>query len=349
MNIRNSLWKFAAALPPSWYQALLHRDYFSINYHVVSDGALPHIRHLYAYKTPEMFEDDLRYLRIHAYHPITYDQLSTFVSHGTSLPSRAVILTVDDGLSECFSIMRPLLLKYDVPCIFFITTNYLDNCGMGAELKASLCVEKVNSMNSDQKTAFANAMLTEFGTIVSNPEDIKKAIFSCVANDHRDIDRVCAILGIDIEQEIRKIQPYLTTEEVRQLDADGFTIGAHSLGHERFSELTLEEIEDNITQACQRVQSITHQPEIPFAFPFTAEGLSREHLAAIRQRHPEVGLIFGVDGIAPDAPFMINRFCGDSPLYTKPGKSNLGRAISKAWLEAISLNLHHKLRSSHPH
>ena len=125
MNIRNSLWKFAAALPPSWYQALLHRDYFSIYYHVVSDGALPHIRHLYAYKTPEMFEDDLRYLRKHAYHLITYDQLSTFVSHGTSLPSRAVILTVDDGLSECFSIMRPLLHKYVIPCTFFITTNYL--------------------------------------------------------------------------------------------------------------------------------------------------------------------------------------------------------------------------------
>jgi peptidoglycan/xylan/chitin deacetylase (PgdA/CDA1 family) len=340
MELRNSLWKFAASLPPAWYQTLLHRDYFSIYYHVVSDGTLPHIRNLYAYKTPEMFEDDLRYLKQHAYYPITYEQLSGYILHGTPLPPKAVILTVDDGLSECFSTMRPLLLKYDIPCIFFITTNYLNDCGMAAELKASLCVENVNLMNSDQVEAFADQVFTEFGMRISNPKEFKKAIISLIANDHREIDRICEILRIDIMQETRDIQPYLTTEEVLQLDADGFTIGAHSLGHERFSELTHEEIEENVTQSCQRVQSITHQSEVPFAFPFTADGLSRGHLAAIRQRHPEVGLMFGVDGITLDAPFMINRFCGDSPLYAKPGKSNLGRAISKAWLEGFSLSLH---------
>ena len=347
MKMQPTFWKFAASLPPSWYQTLYHRDYFSIYYHVVSDGNLPHVGHLYSYKTPEMFEDDLRYLKRHAYHPITYEQIARHVSHGNSLPAKAVILTVDDGFAECFSTMRPLLLKFDIPCIFFVTTNYLDNRGMGAELKASLCAEKVVAMHPDQKEAFANEISAIFSDKINDPEDLEKVLFSHVANDHQDIDRICALLGIDIEQEIRKIRPYLTTEEVRQLDADGFTIGAHSLGHERFSELTQKEIEDNIAQSCQCVQTITQKPEIPFAFPYTSEGLSREHLATIRHRHPEVGLMFGVDGIIPDVPFMINRFCGDSPLYAKPGKSNLGRTISKAWLEGISLSLHHKFHVPH--
>ena len=49
-------------VPVNIYRKLIPRDLIGFCYHVVSDEQLPHVRHLYHYKTPTIFEQDLSYL-----------------------------------------------------------------------------------------------------------------------------------------------------------------------------------------------------------------------------------------------------------------------------------------------
>src|SRR5438876_647683 len=45
------------------------------------------------------------------------------------------------------------------------------------------------------------------------------------------IDEVCAILRIDVSGYLSERRPYLATEQIRRLVADGFTLGAHANRH----------------------------------------------------------------------------------------------------------------------
>jgi hypothetical protein len=50
-------------IPLQAYRRIIPRELVGFVYHLVCERAGPHIRHLYSSKTPEMFEQDLLYLR----------------------------------------------------------------------------------------------------------------------------------------------------------------------------------------------------------------------------------------------------------------------------------------------
>ena len=62
------------AIPLQAYRRIIPRELVGFVYHLVSERAGPHPRHLFSSKTPEMFEQDLSYLRENFALP-GYDQL----------------------------------------------------------------------------------------------------------------------------------------------------------------------------------------------------------------------------------------------------------------------------------
>ena len=49
------------------------------------------------------------------------------------------------------------------------------------------------------------------------------------------------MLGVDFETFLRQHRPYLTSEEIQTLRTQGFEIGAHSIDHPHYADLTLAE------------------------------------------------------------------------------------------------------------
>lgn len=339
MTIKQTLRTAALSLPLGLYRTSVKRDVIGLYYHVISNERLAYIQHLYAYKTVESFEADLVYLKDH-FNFISYAQLESHKTKGTKLPPRAIILTFDDGLSQCFSTVRSLLLKYQLPCVFFVNTNFLDNRGLAADMKASLCIEKFLSADEETRQRISAAIYREFGLDTQMPIEWLTWIRSLADNDSRKIDTLCKLLNIDMKDMLASEKPYLSSEEVIQLSKEGFSVGAHSLAHERLWELTPIELEENIVNSCQAVQALTGAPKIPFAFPFSADGIARPLLQEIQTSHPFVGLYFGGNGILSDCDFIIPRLCGDSPKNSRAGRSNLKFRIANAYLEAISEKLH---------
>jgi len=121
--------KMTRYVPFSVLKFMLRSKVIGLCYHVVSDKPLLHIKHIYPYKTPEMFEDDLVFLKQN-YYLLSYEQLLEQYHLSKPLNPNSIFLSFDDGHSECFSIARPLLLKHEIPCMFFITTDFIDNRNM---------------------------------------------------------------------------------------------------------------------------------------------------------------------------------------------------------------------------
>jgi peptidoglycan/xylan/chitin deacetylase (PgdA/CDA1 family) len=78
--------------------------------------------------TTPVFESHLRYLKDHAYNVIPLKQLVGHCLGGeSSLPSRPVVIVVDDAHRTVYSDMVPLLKRYRLPVTLFVYPSAISN------------------------------------------------------------------------------------------------------------------------------------------------------------------------------------------------------------------------------
>ena len=68
----------------------------------------------------------MQYLRDAGYHAITLDDLLYYLTQGTPLPDKPVILTFDDGYADNYSNAFPLLQRYGITAHFFVITDFVN-------------------------------------------------------------------------------------------------------------------------------------------------------------------------------------------------------------------------------
>ena len=326
--------KITSHVPVSIYRALFRRDIVSFFYHVISDESLPHIKHLYAYKSPEMFEHDLVYL-LENYTLVAYEQLVAHLQGQTRLKPNSVLLTFDDGCRECFSVARPLLLKYGVPCTFFVTTDLIDNQKMAYSSKVSMCIEKVMTSEEPWRQATFARLSRSSGRSIETELDFVEWIEPLMYGDRALIDWVCEALEVDTAGYLKTQKPFMSLDELRILASEGFTIGAHSKSHPLLGKLSAEAIEQEIVESCQIIREITRAESIPFAFPFRGNGLERSLLENIRSRNRVVGYLFDTDGIRQHQGWILGRIWADAPELDGSGQSNLPGLLYLAYQEMV--------------
>lgn len=317
-------------MPLGAYERLVPRGLVGVFYHVVSGRPLPHVRHIYAYPTPEQFADDLRFLA-RRFHPVSYAQVRDAVGGGPPLPPRAVMVSFDDGFAECLSVARPLLLEHGVPCTFFLTTGFLDNRSLMWRNRVSLCIERVEALPPGEAAAAAAALSDVAGRSLT-AGGLPGWLRSLERADER-LDEACRVLEVDAAAFLRDARPYLSSDDARRLAADGFTLGAHTLTHRLLRGLGDDAVEAEIVESCRAVGELAGTPEVPFAFPFHGRGLDRSFLAGIRARHPFVGLYFDTGGVKKDREFVLHRVWTDPP---QPGR---GPAVARHLSEAYRSHL----------
>jgi len=330
--LTSGLESISRIIPSGLYPRLLHRDVIDFFYHAVSDEALPHIRHLYPVVPVDEFEKSLLFLKAN-FTFISYAQLHAHIIEGTPLPAKAVHLSFDDGYAECFSIVRPILLKHKISCTFFLTTGLIDNKILFYRNKQSLCVERFLDNTFD----FSNFTLIDSHPDAAIPDTLPEFISwfkDLRLSDEALIDEVCHALGIDVQSFLDENQPYLTTPKIQQMQAEGFTMGAHTRTHRKLMDLSAEEIETEIAESCRIVGEISNQAAVPFSFPHSAWGVDRNLLAYIRSNHPQIGLLFDTKGVRRDAAFIHNRVWAERPLSPERKLHSIPKVLVNAYREA---------------
>ena len=314
---------------------IVRRDVIGFCYHTVSDRQLPHIESLYRCKSVAQFRRDLDFLR-RSYEVVGYHDLER--APGSSNGKQRAVITFDDGLVECHDVVRPLLVEYGLPAIFFITTDFLDNRRLFYRQKVALCIESWSRLAGPEATAARNEIARLFGSEVDSDQKLVARLQAATLKEEPAIDAACNTLGIDIDAYLRTVRPYLTALQVRTLAADGFTIGAHGKSHERLGVMTEDEARAEIISACEAVSKIVpdaRDGKVPFAFPFNGRGVKREMMRTIRDTNPRVGLFFDSTELASEPGFVINRLVVDDPAGATERESNLPSRIRRAYAREI--------------
>ncbi len=335
--LRGSLKMIARMIPLDVYPGIIKRESLDFFFHVVSDRDLPYVRHLYPVIPVSRFEDALDVISSH-FHWIDYQRLEDARLKGKPLPSGAVHLSFDDGYAAIFHIVRPILLERQIPCTFFLTTNLLDNRMLFYRNKVSLCIDAILQRKNNPEQVIAYAGEYSNNPVVS-PGAVVDWLKSLRLPDEKIIDGMCELLGIDPVQFLKQTSPYLTSEQVRQLHDDGFTIGAHTMSHRKLGTLPPDEAEKEIVRSCEIIRQITGQASVPLSFPHSGAGLDRKMLMAIREKHPWIGLFFDTKGVRKDIPIVVNRIWAERPIktrgYIEPIPDLLKNAYEEEFVEAM--------------
>ncbi len=301
-----------------------------LGYHLVADPGVSHVTHLFAYKTPEQFERDLIFVqRLGCF--VTYEDLVRAAEGRGPLPDHAFHLSFDDGYAQDFDVVRPLLLKYGVPCTFFITTGFLDNRSLFHRNAVSLCIDRVLQSEPQPLADLIDRLNGRFDSRVTGRQSLVSLLKGVHSTPSDVLGFVQAELRVDSGEFLRTCRPYMSTEQVRRLSAEGFTIGAHSVSHPRFRDLPADDVEHEMAESCRTIRDLLDVREVPFAVPFGIDGTDCRVLEEIRSRHPFIGLVFDIDGVRVDRPFIQNRLHADHPERAALRRSNLPYLLLRRW------------------
>jgi peptidoglycan/xylan/chitin deacetylase (PgdA/CDA1 family) len=217
----------------------------------------------------EVLRQQLQFLKTH-YHVVHPEEFRAWVEHGTSLPSRAVLVTCDDGLVNNLTDMLPVLRSEGASCLFFVTGASCGNSpGMlwyeelyhlmrtGPLGKAVLQLP----LDEDDSPSSETFQSLWWSTVrrASRMDARTRATWMDLARSEAGwTERLCS------EQRHR----FLSIAELTQLSEAGMSIGAHTLSHPVLSLCNEEEVRREIQQSKMDLERALGRTVWAFAYPF---------------------------------------------------------------------------------
>lgn len=97
-----------------------------LTYHYVANNPNPKDTQRDALSvSPDKFEAQMDYLSKNGYTPITLDTLFAIFNKQTAAPAKPVVLTFDDGYIDFYSIVYPILRRFNFHAVSFIPTGLI--------------------------------------------------------------------------------------------------------------------------------------------------------------------------------------------------------------------------------
>lgn len=263
-------------------------------YHAISDEKLPFISPLYRHKNIQEFENDLDYL-LKYYRPIGLDELLEHKKNNTSLQG-VFHLSFDDGLSNFYHTIAPILKRKGIPATVFLNADFIDNKKLFYRYKSALLIGSLKEIPGKTLPLLAEILNTN-----SHTTAISQAILKITYQEEVKLDELAALCNLDFNDYLKKNQPYLNSNQIKALTADGFTFGSHSLDHPLYQTLNFNE---QLRQTKESTHVICNNFNLDyrvFSFPFTDYGVSKKFFNTCLKEESILQLSFGCAGIKHDS------------------------------------------------
>ena len=84
-------------------------------------------------KTPEIFRQQMEELKSAGFHTVFFSEVIDFVEHGTPLPEKPVVITLDDGYMTNYTYVLPILQELDMKAEISLIGNAIIYANWGME------------------------------------------------------------------------------------------------------------------------------------------------------------------------------------------------------------------------
>lgn len=240
-----------------------------LTYHGVLPKILNHQTD-YEYRnfvTVEQFEDQVCFL-LRKYRPL---RVSDFYN-GNSKLNRGFLITFDDGFRNNYSYALPVLQKYGVQAVFFVTTNFIGS-------REFLWTEQVTHLIQKTKKKVLEIELGKGYSFQLNSVLDKERASRAIRNNlkrqtplnRKKILEQMKFQLNDIELTINRDDEerylFMNWEEVRDMAETGQVIGSHTHTHPILSTLDEEESFRELKQSKEAIENHINKPCLVMSYP----------------------------------------------------------------------------------
>lgn len=208
-----------------------------------------------------VFDGQMRMLS-RFYRVMTLAEATRAMNNG-GLPSRAVVITFDDGYADNHDLALPVLQKYGIAATFFVATSFLD----GGRMWNDIIIDAV------AKTSNASLDLNDVDLGVhdcSSVQQKNKAI-------HELIGKLKYLPMDERLQQCRAVQQkagvtlgnnlMMSSEKLRAMAAAGMEIGGHTVNHPILSRVDDDTAAAEISEGKKALEVMIDQEVVSFAYP----------------------------------------------------------------------------------
>lgn len=263
--------------------AILSRKYhystgICLCYHEVRDKEYQFLPRTSLVMTEKDFERHVQFISnyLNIMHP---NEFLVKMREGT-LPPRSCIITFDDGFASTLNKAYPILRKYNMPFIVFISTGFVSNLKPWDDHILQSII--YSAQFQGKKIIMFDDLKIEFD--YSNSSKIKETkmrLFQIFQDkiSFQKRERFLAFVRETLNARNSPDYPRMLTEdEVQYLSANGVVIGAHTEWHVSVEADGPEIFYQQVNQSKKTLEGITGKRIYHFAYPY---GLKRHCVNAV--------------------------------------------------------------------
>ena len=257
----------------------------------------------------EGFERQLQHLKEN-FNVVHLSRLVNALKGGERLPSNSVVLTVGDGYADFYHVAFPLFRRYEIPCTFFVTTNFISG-------RKWLWPDKITWILSG-RDRFPDLEVTNEVIPGGDRTQVERlwtqilVRLQKVDSDHVDanLDDIARQLGLIIpEHPVAGFEP-CSWEQLAQMEASGLIeVGGHTRNHPILSRLRPDKLSDEIGGCLEDINSNLGTRARSFCYP---NGKPADFNGAVREAAVKAGFISACtafyDGEHLEDIFALRRF-----------------------------------------
>jgi peptidoglycan/xylan/chitin deacetylase (PgdA/CDA1 family) len=185
------------------------------------------------------------------------------------------LLTFDDGYNDLFTVSLPLIEKYQVPCVIFITTGFVDGELSDYESSLAAIISSSRALSCPRN-----------GRISFTDDAARAKTYDRLRLDLKPLSRqareryMIELLRLNPSVEVPRNSRFLDWEQVRELDRHPLvTIGAHSRSHIMLSRLNPLEVFSELISSRRRLETELGRKVDILAYPYGACSAQTRFLA----------------------------------------------------------------------
>jgi len=274
-------------------------------YHIVRDNAVAHIENLYEFKNVDQFKKDIQLLKKY------YNPIDPKVLLRGERPVNSFLLTFDDGLSEIYSEIYPILKQENISAVFFINPDFVGNEKSLYKHDISVAIATIRQNGFERLKLDQIAKIFHFD-YTSNEEFIQKFKSISFAQRH-GLSLALKVLGLDMGAYLLDKKPYITKPQIQEMIDAGFYFGGHTMSHPPLNQLEYEDQKEEIIDSMQWLKDHFGIQYSTFAFPFSDKNISRKLLEDLFEYDEDI-VVFGNSGLKKDFDArIIQRFSLENP------------------------------------
>jgi peptidoglycan/xylan/chitin deacetylase (PgdA/CDA1 family) len=188
----------------------------------------------------DFFLKCILWLKNYGYSFISTEQLINHLRGSGKIPERTVWITFDDGWKENIDNVIPIMIEYNVPVTFFVSTDPVENGGV-----------------------FWWSYVTKYGKKYLNTDNTIKKM-----RQIRESRREELIKHLEDRFSSRMIREAMSIEDVKEIaKLSQVAVGCHTVHHVMMPQCTDEELDYEIRSSKEKLESWIGKPVNYFSYP----------------------------------------------------------------------------------